>query len=40
MFGRGRREDLDDEEAARRAKEIRDALKQEIDRTRKEKSSI
>lgn len=37
MFGRGSREDLDDEEGAELAKELRDALKEEIDGMKKAK---
>jgi diadenosine tetraphosphate (Ap4A) HIT family hydrolase len=40
MFGRGRRYDLDDEEGDKLAKQIREALKQEIVRASREKSSI
>jgi hypothetical protein len=40
MFGRGRREDLDEEEGEQMAKQIRDALKQEIQHRSKEKGRI
>lgn len=37
MFGRGSREDLDDEEGAQLAKELRDALREEVEGTKKAK---
>jgi hypothetical protein len=40
MFGRGRRDDLDDEEGERTAREIREALKLEIRNIKPQKSSI
>jgi diadenosine tetraphosphate (Ap4A) HIT family hydrolase len=40
MFGRGRREDLDEEEAEKMAKEIRGALSKEIETMVRQKSSI
>jgi diadenosine tetraphosphate (Ap4A) HIT family hydrolase len=40
MFGKGTRDDLDDEEGERRAKEIREALREEVNRLTKEKSAI
>lgn len=36
MFGRGSREDLDDEEGAKMAKELRDAIREEMDGGREE----
>jgi diadenosine tetraphosphate (Ap4A) HIT family hydrolase len=33
MFGRGQRDDLDDEEGARIAEEMRKALKEEVERS-------
>ena len=40
MFGRGRRDDLDDVEGEKTAKQIRDALRQEIQQAIKERGRI